>query len=99
MLSKAAGLDPKDPAVLDSLGYVEMKRGNTKRALALLIQAVELAPDDAEVNGHLGDAFWQAGQKLQAAYQWDRALGLNPDATLKAALEAKIQQHFGAPTP
>ena len=99
MLSKAAGLDPKDPAVLDSLGYVEMQRGNTKRALALLIQAVELSPDDAEINGHLGDAFWQAGQKLQAAYQWDRALGLNPDAKLKAALAAKIQQHFGAATP
>ncbi|MBU6426475.1 MAG: tetratricopeptide repeat protein, partial [Rhodospirillales bacterium] len=99
MLTKAAGLDPNDGAVQDSLGYIELKRGNTKRALALLIQAVELIPDDAEVNAHLGDAFWQAGQPLQAAYQWDRALNLNPDPALKAELEAKINQHFAAQTP
>ncbi len=60
--------------MLDSLGFIELRQGNTKGALALLTQAVQLSPDDAEVNGHLGDAFWQAGQKLQAAYQWDRAL-------------------------
>ncbi len=99
MLEKAAALDPNDGAVLDSLGYVELKRGNTKSALALLIQAVQLSPDDAEVNAHLGDAFWQAGQSVQAAYQWDRALDLNPDPTLKAGLEAKINQHFATQTP
>ncbi|HTQ71405.1 MAG TPA: tetratricopeptide repeat protein [Acidocella sp.] len=99
MLTKAVGLDPNDGAVLDSLGFIELKRGNTKGALALLTQAVQLSPDDAEVNGHLGDAFWQAGQKLQAAYQWDRALNLNPDPKLKAELEDKINQHFGTQTP
>lgn len=96
MLSKAASLDPNDGAVLDSLGFVEMKLGNTKNALALLTQAVQLSPNDAEVNGHLGDAFWQAGQPLQAAYQWDRALNLNPDAKLAAELQAKLNQHFGS---
>ncbi len=99
MLTKAAGLDPNDGAVLDSLGFIELKRGNTKGAVALLTQAVQLSPNDAEVNGHLGDAFWQAGQPLQAAFQWNRALNLNPDPKLQAALEAKITQHFGTQTP
>lgn len=99
MLTKAVALDPNDGAVLDSLGFIEMKRGNTKGALAVLAQAVELSPNDAEVNGHLGDAFWQAGLALQAAYQWDRALSLHPDAKLQAELEAKINQHFGTPAP
>ncbi len=99
MLTRAAALDPNDGAVLDSLGFIELKRGNTKGALELLIQAVELSPNDAEVNGHLGDAFWQAGQALQAGYQWDRALDLNPDAKLQSELEAKINEHFGPRTP
>ncbi|MBU6448614.1 MAG: tetratricopeptide repeat protein [Rhodospirillales bacterium] len=99
MLTKATRLDPNDGAVQDSLGFVEMKRGNAKQAVALLIQAVELTPDNPEVNAHLGDAFWQAGQPLQAGYQWDRALNLNPDPKLKAELEAKIRQHFSQHSP
>ncbi len=94
MLEQAVALDPDDGAVIDSLGYVNMKLGHTQTALSLLTQAVQLDPDDAEVNGHLGDAFWQAGEKLQAAYQWQRALSLGPDAKLEAALKAKIQQNF-----
>jgi cytochrome c-type biogenesis protein CcmH/NrfG len=94
MLQRAVALDPNDGAVIDSLGYVNMKQGHTQTALGLLTQAVQLDPDDAEVNGHLGDAFWQAGERLQAAYQWQRALSLRPNAKLEAELKAKIQQNF-----
>jgi Flp pilus assembly protein TadD len=86
MLQQAVGLDPNDGAVIDSLGYVELRQHKTRQAMALLIKAVQLAPQDAEVNAHLGDAFAQGGQKLQAVYQWSRALGLKPDAKLKATL-------------
>jgi Flp pilus assembly protein TadD len=63
-------------------------------AVKLLTQAVELDPDDAEVNAHLGDAFWQAGQKLQANYQWQRALSLQPDARLRTEITGKLQKNF-----
>jgi tetratricopeptide (TPR) repeat protein len=92
MLERAARLDPNDGAVIDSLGYVNLRQGQVKTALTLLTQAVQLDPDDAEVNGHLGDAFWQAGQRLQADYQWQRALSLKPDAKLRAELSAKLQR-------
>jgi tetratricopeptide (TPR) repeat protein len=97
MLQQAIGLDPNDGAVLDSLGFVEMKQGRAKPAVALLTQAVQLDPDDAEVNAHLGDAFWQEGQKLQANYQWQRALALHPDAKLKAKIEGDLQKYFAPP--
>jgi len=95
MLQRALSLDPNDGAVIDSLGFVELKQGNTKDALALLTKAVQLSADDPEVNSHLGDAFWQNGQPLQADYQWQRALSLNPPPKLAAELNSKIQQHFG----
>ena len=92
MLQQAVGLDPNEGAIIDSLGYVNLRQGNTTAALKLLTQAVELDPDDAEVNAHLGDAFWAAGMHLQAGYQWQRALGLQPDAKLQAEIEGKLKQ-------
>jgi len=52
---------------------------------------VELEPEDPEINGHLGDAYWAAGRKLEAAYQWRRALTFNPAPDAAAKLEAKLQ--------
>ena len=49
-------------------------------------------PDDAEVNAHLGDAFYAAGLRLQADYQWQRALALKPDAKLQAEITSKLKQ-------
>ncbi len=92
MLQEANGLDPNDGAVIDSLGYITLKQGHTAQAIGLLTQAVERDPDDAEVNAHLGDAFWAEGMKLQAGYQWQRALSLKPDAKLQAQIEAKLKQ-------
>jgi len=94
MLTQALSLDPNDGAVIDSLGYVELRQGQTKAAVVNLIKAVELDPDDAEVNAHLGDAFWKAGQALQADYQWQRALSLKPDDKLRAALTAELARDF-----
>lgn len=96
MLTQAAGLDPNEGAIIDSLGFIDLRQGNTGAALKLLTQAVEMDPDDAEINAHLADAFYAAGQKLQADYQWHRALGLNPDQKLQAEIEGKLKQ-FSAP--
>lgn len=96
MLQRAVTLDPNDGAVLDSLGYIDLHVHRTREAVAELTKAVELNPVDAEVNAHLGDAFWQAGQELQANYQWQRALTLKPDAKLRAELEGKLHKYFSA---
>ncbi len=98
LLQQASGLAPNDGAIIDSLGFVKMRQGQTKAAVSLLTQAVELTPDDAEINAHLGDAFQQAGMTLQADYQWQRALALGPDAKLKAAIEGKLKQLAGPPS-
>jgi tetratricopeptide (TPR) repeat protein len=91
MLQKATGLDPNDGAVIDSLGYVKLRQGQTAAAVGLLTQAVELVPTDAEVNAHLGDAFLQAGMGLQANYQYQRALSLQPDEKLKLEILGKLK--------
>jgi tetratricopeptide (TPR) repeat protein len=92
MLQQAVGLDPNEGAIVDSLGFVNLKQGNTQAAVKLLTQAVEMDPDDAEVNAHLGDAFYAAGLRLQADYQWQRALALKPDAKLEAQIQDELKQ-------
>jgi tetratricopeptide (TPR) repeat protein len=90
MIDKAAQQRPNDGAIIDSLGWVLLREGDTKGAVKTLERAVELEPQDATINGHLGDAYWAAGRKLEATYQWRRALALNPEPEDVAKLEAKL---------
>ena len=58
--------------------------------MTLLEKAVELEPADPDINDHLGDAYWMAGRKSEAGFQWNRVLSLGPDKKLKASVEQKL---------
>ena len=77
--------------MVDSLGWVAMRMGNIPEAVRLLERAVELEPGDATINGHLGHAYWEAGRRLEAIYQWRRALNLKPEADEKERLENRLR--------
>ena len=91
MLDKAAAGRPNDGAIIDSLGFVMLRQGEVPQAVATLQRAVELEPEDSTINMHLGDAYAAAGRKLEAQYQWRRALTLNPTPDDATKLEAKLQ--------
>ena len=90
MIEKAVQQRPNDGSMVDSLGWVAMRMGDIANAVRLLERAAELEPGDATVNGHLGDAYWEAGRKLEAVFQWRRALGLKPEPEEKARLEERL---------
>jgi tetratricopeptide (TPR) repeat protein len=90
MIEKAAQQRPNDGAIIDSLGWVMLRQGQTDDAVSTLERAVELEPEDASINGHLGDAYLAAGRRLEATYQWRRALTFNPEPDDAAKLEAKL---------
>ncbi|HEY1935713.1 MAG TPA: tetratricopeptide repeat protein [Acetobacteraceae bacterium] len=91
MIQKAAAGRPDDGAIIDSLGWVMLRQGEVSQAVTTLQRAVELDPEDSTLNAHLGDAYAAAGRKLEAQYQWRRALTLNPTADDATKLEAKLQ--------
>jgi tetratricopeptide (TPR) repeat protein len=91
MIEKAAELRPNDGAILDSMGWVLVRQGNPAEAIRWLERAVESESEDATINGHLGDAYWAVGRKLQAEFQWRRALNLNPEPADAAKLQAKLR--------
>jgi Flp pilus assembly protein TadD len=99
MIERAAAARPNDGAIIDSLGWIALREGETKRAVKDLEKAVELEPEDATINGHLGDAYWAANRKLEALYQWRLALSLNPEPEDVPKLEAKLHDAQMAEQP
>jgi tetratricopeptide (TPR) repeat protein len=65
LLQKALELAPGDPAITDSLGWVEFRMGNNAEAIRLLETAYKAYPN-AEIGAHLADVLWATGQRDKA---------------------------------
>lgn len=54
MALRATRLEPENASYIDTLGWIEFKRGNHREALRLLKKAVNIAPDVGEILAHAG---------------------------------------------
>ncbi|KOX66043.1 hypothetical protein AA303_05825 [Pseudomonas psychrophila] len=81
LIQQAYDLNPDDPAVLDSLGWVNFRLGNLDEAERLLRQALERFPDQ-EVAAHLGEVLWANGKQREAKKIWGTFLKENPDSPI-----------------
>jgi Flp pilus assembly protein TadD len=99
MVEKAVAANPRSGAMIDSLGWAYYRQGDYKKAVEKLEQAVEFEAGDPDINSHLGDAYWKAGRRDEAQFQWRRVLTLNPDAKMKASVEAKLASGLGPDGP
>ena len=95
MIETAARAHPDSAAITDSLGWVLLRRHDIARAVVEEQRAAELAPEDPTINAHLGDVYWAAGRRLEARYQWERALTLKPEPAEAAKLRARLRQDQG----
>lgn len=92
LIKKAYELDPNDPAIIDSMGWVKYRLGDTETALSYLRKAYK-AFQDQEIAAHLGEVLWVIGQQEEAAAIWTEALKENPDSQiLKRVMERFINQ-------
>jgi len=90
LLERAVKLEPQNGAIIDSLGWVKFRQGDVADAVTTLETAVQMLPEDPDVNTHLGYAYEAAGRRLEARYQWQYALTLNPTNQEAAQLRAKL---------
>lgn len=81
LIEQALQLNPQDPAILDSLGWVNYRLGNLDEAERLLRQALARFPDH-EVAAHLGEVLWARGKQREARKVWANALKEQPDSTV-----------------
>jgi tetratricopeptide (TPR) repeat protein len=93
LISAALKSEPDNPAILDSLGWLQFRRGMLAAALPLLERAYRL-DQDGDIGAHWGEVLWAMGEKVKARETWNRALMVDPDnALVKAA-----QQRAGVPS-
>jgi Flp pilus assembly protein TadD len=78
LIQKASSLAPDDAFIMDSVGWVKYRLGDTTDALKLLRKAYDLQPN-AEIGAHLGEVLWKTGAQDQARDAWREARKLEPD--------------------
>lgn len=92
LIEKAHQITPDDPAVLDSLGWVNFRMGNLEEAERLLREALQRFPDH-EVAAHLGEVLWARGKEREARQVWAKALEDQPDSPV---LRSTVQRLTGS---
>jgi len=81
LIEKALSITPEDPAVLDSLGWVNYRMGNLDDAERALRKAFERL-SDPEVAAHLGEVLWANGKRREARQVWNQGLENSSDSTV-----------------
>ena len=89
LIDQALILQPDDPFILDSLGWVIYRQGDLPRALAYLEQAYAKR-DDPEVAAHIGEVLWALGRKEDAKRFLKEAHQKNPDNESLSAAAKKF---------
>lgn len=89
-VARALRMAPNAGHIVDSMGWIEYRRGQFDLAVKYLEHAALLTPNDPTVNDHLGDALYRVGRKEEAKFQWQRALTFEPDEALKISLDKKL---------
>lgn len=78
LVTRAMKEKPNDAFILDSMGWVEYRRGNYQEAIKHLRKALTLR-NDAEISAHLGEVLWMVGERNKARNVWLQALEKTPD--------------------
>ncbi len=96
LIQRAHVLKPDDPAILDSLGWAEYRRGNLAEARRLLELAYASFPDE-EVAAHLGEVLFRLGEKEKARELLLDALQKDPNSDLvREAIRRFVETPPGA---
>jgi tetratricopeptide (TPR) repeat protein len=78
LIRRALELEPDEPAILDSMGWVYFRMGNPERALPFLERALE-GEDNPEIAAHVIEVLWVLERRDEALELRDRAVAEWPD--------------------
>ena len=81
LVLRAYQLNSDDPAILDSMGWVQFRLGNFEQAKKYLQMAYARLPDE-EIAAHLGEVLWVKGERAAAKSLWTKALRASPDSQI-----------------
>jgi tetratricopeptide (TPR) repeat protein len=77
-ISQAYAKKPDDPAIIDSMGWVQYRLGNLEEARLYLQQAWDMTRD-SEIGAHLGEVLWAQGERPAARAIWKASRESDPE--------------------
>ncbi|MBS0432886.1 MAG: tetratricopeptide repeat protein [Proteobacteria bacterium] len=87
LLGKALKAKPKDPAIIDSWGWLQYRQGHPDEAARTLQRAWSLSKD-ADIGVHLGEVLWKLGEREQAQAVFAQVRKIDPsNRQLRATLQ------------
>jgi tetratricopeptide (TPR) repeat protein len=90
MVNRALQFDPDNGAYLDTLGWIQYRKGKFDDALNELLRAARnLTKPDPIVLEHIGDAYAKLNRVPQALDFWQKAMALGPE---NKSLAEKIEK-------
>jgi tetratricopeptide (TPR) repeat protein len=81
LIERAHAAAPRNPAILDSLGWVNFRQGRANEALPYL-RAAYADDRDGDIAAHLGEVLWRLGQQEEAQRIWSEASAMDADNIL-----------------
>lgn len=100
LIRKANELEPNNAAFIDSLGWLNFKKGDYKAALTELLRAKELIKElqaeDAEIVDHIAQTYWKLGEKDKAIEHFKQAGELDPT---NEKIQKRLNEALGKPKP
>ena len=91
MLMLAHELKPRDPYILDSIGWAYYLQNDYIKAEKFIRFALEIMPEDPTVNDHYGDIMWKLNKFLEARYFWKNATNSKEaDIEIKNKIKKKL---------
>jgi tetratricopeptide (TPR) repeat protein len=91
MIKRAVAQRPESGYIVDSLAWGYFLAGRYTDAVLPMEKASLLEPVDATVTDHLGDVYWAVGRKMEASFQWRRALSFDPKEELATRIRRKLE--------
>jgi tetratricopeptide (TPR) repeat protein len=86
LIRRAYRLQPNEPSIIDSMGWVAYRQGRLEEAGRFLARAWEL-DRNPEIAAHLGEVLWVDGRREEALAVWREGVAADPDnAVLKETL-------------
>ncbi len=87
---KAMALQPKDPFILDTIGWVLFKKGRTEESIQYLEAAYKLKMEESVIAEHLGDAYYVFELSEKAREMYLKAAATENDPSKASKIRAKI---------
>ncbi len=87
---RALHLQPNDGYILDTLGWVLFKKGNTVEAVRILEAAYKVQPSESIIAEHLGDAYYKQQLPEKAKRMYQRAMEVETDQSNVKKIRTKL---------